>query len=42
MQAKMGREKQFETALKKLRGKGTDISHEAEEIKVLNPYIIPH
>ncbi|OAY61721.1 sugar transporter ERD6-like 7 [Manihot esculenta] len=31
--AKMGREKQFETALKKLRGKGTDISHEAEEIK---------
>ncbi|XP_050237130.1 sugar transporter ERD6-like 7 isoform X1 [Mercurialis annua] len=31
--AKMGREKQFETALKTLRGEGTDISQEAEEIK---------
>ncbi|OAY49640.1 sugar transporter ERD6-like 7 [Manihot esculenta] len=31
--AKMGREKQFETALKTLRGKDTDISHEAAEIK---------
>ncbi|EEF37622.1 sugar transporter ERD6-like 7 [Ricinus communis] len=31
--AKMGREKQFETALKTLRGKDTDISHEADEIK---------
>ena len=36
MQAKIGREKQFETALKTLRGKDTDISAEAAEIKV--PY----
>ncbi|KAJ9187696.1 hypothetical protein P3X46_003121 [Hevea brasiliensis] len=31
--AKMGREKQFETALKTLRGKDADISNEAAEIK---------
>ncbi|WCJ21459.1 Major facilitator superfamily protein [Euphorbia peplus] len=31
--AKIGREKQFETALKKLRGKDTDITEEAAEIR---------
>ncbi|KAF2314918.1 hypothetical protein GH714_037167 [Hevea brasiliensis] len=32
--AKMGREKHFEIALKTLRGKDMDISHDADEIKI--------
>ena len=34
MQAKIGREKEFEVALQKLRGKDADISEEAAEIQV--------
>ena len=36
LQAKRGREEEFQTALQKLRGKEADISQEATEIKVLN------
>lgn len=36
MQAKIGREKEFEAALQDLRGKDTNISKEADEIRVLN------
>ena len=35
VQAKVGREKEFEIALRTLRGKDADISHEAAEILVL-------
>lgn len=35
MQAKVGHHARFEAALQSLRGKETDISLEAEEIKVL-------
>lgn len=34
MQAKVGKEKEFESALQKLRGKDFDISQEAAEIQV--------
>lgn len=34
MQAKTGREKEFEAALQRLRGKDADISLEAAEIQV--------
>ena len=36
MQAKIGREKEFESALQDLRGKDADISKDAAEIRVLN------
>lgn len=36
MQAKTGRQKEFEASLQKLRGKDADISHEAAEIQVLS------
>ena len=36
LQAKVGREKDFQVALGKLRGKDTDISKEAAEILVLS------
>lgn len=35
MQAKTGRQKDFDAALRKLRGKNADISEEAAEIQVL-------
>lgn len=35
IQAKTGKEKEFEAALQKLRGKDADITHEAAEIQVL-------
>lgn len=35
MQAKIGRQKEFEDALQKLRGEEADISPEAAEIQVL-------
>ena len=35
LQAKVGREKEFQDALRKLRGKDADITFEAAEIKVL-------
>jgi len=35
LQAKRGREEEFQTALQKLRGKEADIYQEATEIKVL-------
>lgn len=35
-QAKVGHEKEFEGALRKLRGKNSDISEEAAEIQVPN------
>lgn len=34
LQAKVGREKEFEASLQHLRGKDTDISFEASDIKV--------
>lgn len=34
MQAKQGRQKEFEASLRKLRGKDADISTEAAEIQV--------
>ena len=34
MQAKIYKEKELEAALQRLRGKNTDISHEAADIKV--------
>lgn len=34
MQAKTGKQKQFEVALQKLRGEDADVSEEAEEIQV--------
>lgn len=34
-QAKEGRQKEFETALRKLRGEDVDVSQEAAEIQVL-------
>lgn len=34
MQAKTGKQKEFEASLQKLRGKDADISGEAAEIKV--------
>lgn len=37
-QAKVGREKEFEVALRRLRGKDADVSKEAAEIQVL-PFI---
>lgn len=36
MQAKTGRDNDFLSALQRLRGEESDISEEAEEIKVLN------
>ena len=36
MQAKIGREKEFEDALQDLRGKDANISKEAADIQVLN------
>jgi len=38
-QAKVGREKEFQLALRSLRGKDVDISHEAAEILVHNKMI---
>lgn len=35
-QAKRGKGKEFEAALRKLRGKDADISHEASEIQVFD------
>lgn len=35
VQAKIGRQKEFEASLQKLRGKDADVSHEADEIQVL-------
>lgn len=35
MQAKVGREREYEAALRYLRGKNSDISEEATEIKVI-------
>ena len=40
LQAKVGREKEFQVALRKLRGKDADITFEAAEIKVL-PFLTP-
>lgn len=39
MQAKVGKEKEFESALQKLRGKDFDISQEAAEIQVCTPVL---
>lgn len=36
MQAKIGKQKEFEAALRKLRGKDADVSAEADEIQVLH------
>ena len=37
MQAKVGRQKDFEAALQRLRGKNADISEEKDEIQVHTP-----
>lgn len=34
LQAKIGKEREFEAALQRLRGQNADTSHEASEIKV--------
>ena len=39
MQAKVGQEKEFQVALRKLRGKDVDISHEAAEILVFPNFL---
>lgn len=38
-QAKERRQKEFETALKELRGEDADVSQEAAEIQVVLPYL---